>query len=121
MPKTLLIIFRARRIAESALGSLACKWRVLSSTIQSGVDEAVLITYACVCMHNWLIEKKDIVYTTHDGDESSSTDRTFDSVQQVGVSSFAHYAFDVRERFKHFFNNEGSVDWQWTRIANGRY
>ena len=80
-----------------------------------------MITYACICLHNWLIEKRDVVYAAAQDSDDRSNRPSFDSVQQIGVSSHARYAFDVRERFKLFFNNEGKVDWQSSRVSAGRY
>jgi len=117
-------LFRARRVVEQAFGRLARKWSVLTKTIDASPAKAAIFTYACVCLHNWLIGKKDDAYSSSEmpTDQQQQQERTeMDDVQRIASNNYTDDAAHIRERFVDYFNSEGAVEWQNDRVDGGMY
>ncbi|KAG9267065.1 hypothetical protein AMEX_G19742 [Astyanax mexicanus] len=53
---------RARRVVENAFGILANRFRVFRSTICLEPNKVVTITLACLCLHNFLRQRRSEAY-----------------------------------------------------------
>ena len=51
---------RARRIVENAFGILAQRWRLFNRRIGLNAENREVIVKACIVLHNYVTEKKDI-------------------------------------------------------------
>jgi len=103
-------------VTENAFGLLAQVFRVFHTAI--GVDVEVcddLVTVAC-CLHNMLrdafLEKVNKIYYEYDEGQ------TIEMSTLCSRGGFASAdGFDVREKFKQFFIQEGTVPWQNHQIS----
>ncbi|XP_066590972.1 uncharacterized protein [Prorops nasuta] len=89
---------RARRVVENAFGILVNRFRILLNPILLSVEKVEIISYACVLLHNLLIEK---------------------SLGRQGGNHSSGEARDVRDKFIIYFNTIGAVPWQYNAITNG--
>lgn len=106
---------RARRVTENAFGLLSQVFRVFYQPINldsTTCDDLILV--AC-CLHNLLRD----AYLEENGraffeePDSSTTLQTNNLIPMTRGSGFTSAeGFLVRDSFKDFFNNEGSVSWQ---------
>ncbi|XP_036146638.1 putative nuclease HARBI1 isoform X1 [Monomorium pharaonis] len=126
---------RARRVIENTFGILASRWRIFRKPIILSVENSMKIVQACVCLHNWLrmadlLEEENIQYITEDIIDHEAEDgfalafrRTelenstaFREMTNAGNNSSTREAVEIREKFKHYFNNDGAVEWQENNI-----
>lgn len=119
---------RARRIIENTFGILANRFRVFHTCINLKVDNIDRVVLACCALHNFLRRNSANSYTSNDvfDHEDISTGvltlglRTQpENLLDLASSHNRHHstqAKDVRERFKNYFNNSGSVPWQHKMI-----
>lgn len=120
---------RARRMIENSFGILSSKWRIFRTTINADV-EIVESIGACVCLHNWLRSKQgqeSFTYIAPDlvdrYDASGNLivgswrneENNFISLER-SKGNLNRNGKDVRNAFKQYFNGEGSVDWQESKI-----
>lgn len=124
---------RARRVVENVFGILASRFRILRRPIICNYNKVVLITKAVVALHNFLMDFSSknnnysycpVNYVDRDtcsasgiipgewrkDNESISGMR---DLMSVGSNNYSKNAASVRDEFKQYFNNEGTVDWQW--------
>lgn len=124
---------RARRVVENTFGIYAAKWRVFRRPIIASQETVVNIVKATVCLHNFLLMKKNSNYITVglvDSDKNGvdgsgswrdSTRNDTGLTNIAGSSSFNTPTLDgsaVRNILTHYFSNEGSVAWQEQKIHN---
>lgn len=125
---------RARRTIENAFGILSAKWRIFRRPIKANVDLVDLIAKAAVCLHNYLRLTDNARYIPAGFMDSESDDgsivpgdwRNVTAGDEGGLTGLARiggnrYTFDAgnaRDEFKHYFNNEGSVPWQYAHVRN---
>ena len=119
---------RARRISENAFGILANRWRVFRKPFLLKPEKVKLITYSCLILHNFLRSESTsgkiyIPLNLLDFEDMSGNipgawridvpkDSWLDLEPPVNRNP-SRQAKDVREEFKRFFMNEGTVPWQW--------
>jgi hypothetical protein len=109
---------RARRTVECAFGILVSKWRCLKTELQvlpEHVDKLVLT--ACL-LHNLIIDKEGIDEVAVQKITSSNTAEGEASVIRGPrrYNRATREAYNIRERFKVYFNGEGAVDFQYNQI-----
>lgn len=123
---------RARRVVENAFGILATRFRVLQTTINVSVERAEIIVLACCALHNFLRQKSSTYLTPscvdwedtsagqlNEGEWRRSTRELF-GVQKRRRDGTEHsIATAVRNLYRSFYNNEGSVEFQ-ERMINKR-
>lgn len=104
---------RGRRVVENAFGILANRFRVFLTTINLSADKVQCITLACCTLHNFLrAENPSYLYE----DEIDNTYVfKFGLSQQMGNRA-KQACVSVRDEFKNYFCNEGSVPWQHDRV-----
>ncbi|XP_054709065.1 uncharacterized protein LOC129218766 [Uloborus diversus] len=131
LPKDMRIfnyrLSRSRRCVGNAFGILCARWRVLLNTVALQPDMATKVVLACCCLRNYLMQN-----------EAGASNRKYcppafgDVAQQDGSitegawrkEKFSFYpledqeqpmvlhAYEVRNQFRDYFNNEGAVPWQ---------
>lgn len=120
---------RARRVVENVFGILACRFRVLLSTITlTNVNNVDAIVLACCALHNFLrrkcsnyINNKDTDRGSINSNDSEDGDwreelRQFHGLQK-NRTYYNNIAKNVRKTFTDYYNNEGKVEFQ-DRIIN---
>ena len=120
---------RARRISENAFGILANRWRVFRKPFLLKPEKVKLITYSCLILYIFLRSESTsgkiyIPPNLLDFEDMSDNiipgawrndvpkDSWLDLEPSVNRNP-SRQAKDVREEFKRFFMNEGTVPWQW--------
>lgn len=113
---------RARRVVENAFGILSAKFRVFRAPIALKLSTTRSIVLACVCLHNFLLEKQM--------NKSDSCDNApvLDQDDTQTIFSDVPKAFRplpyvpgrvnvegkiIRKKMASYFLEEGAVDWQW--------
>lgn len=116
---------RARMVVENSFGILAARWRIFHASIHGDLDLVKLIVKTCVILHNFLITEKDLNTITVDsangqvrGNWRSTTenDTGVQSLSSKGSNNFGTNSSAIRDEFKDYFNREGAVSWQDSRI-----
>ena len=120
---------RARRISENAFGILANRWRVFRKPFLLKPKKVKSITYACLILHNFLrsestsgkvyIPPNLIDFEDANGNiiygawrNEIPKDSWLDLEPSINRNP-TRQAKDIRDEFKRFFVNEGTVPWQW--------
>ena len=119
---------RARRVIENAFGILRARWRIFSHSIKASVENTERYVMACLCLHNYLRQTKNSLYTPQgfvdvelaDGEIKEEEWRS--QAPQDGCFKLMKFpkggrrkvlANELRESLKDFVNREiGSVPWQ---------
>ena len=120
---------RARRFSENAFGILPNRWRVFRKQFLLKPEKVKVITYSVLILHNFLRSESTTgkIYIPHnliDFDDGCGTvipgdwrkvapSGTLLNLELFASRNSSRQAKDVREKFKRFFMNEGSVPWQW--------
>lgn len=121
---------RARRISENAFGILAARWRVFRKPFALQPEKVKIVTFSVLILHNWLrseaasgkvyipsnlIDFDDLGNNTViPGDwRKDAPNGTWNNLQPSISKNSTKQAKEIREDFKQFFTNEGSVPWQW--------
>ena len=121
---------RARRISENVFGILACRWRVLLTTIVMHPGKVRQVCKGLLTLHNWLLRVRETSYfnwksvdhvdpETHELIPGQWREELQGSQGLLPLQPIQHganpklSAKQVREEFKEYFNLEGAVPWQW--------
>ena len=105
---------RARRVVENAFGILSQTFQIYQVTLQSLPENADNIIFATCFLHNY---PRVQVVDLSDVRSSPNVRRNFTKIPNQGGSAHKS-AFDVRDKFKHFFNSPSeSVPWQNERVS----
>lgn len=104
---------RARRIVEATFGVLARKWYVYRKDFECKVETVDKVVKASCVLHNYLIQTEiDYLSGSTTSDTSIFTNLSYNN----DISNFGSY--QVRDIYCSYFNNEGRVSWQDTRISS---
>jgi len=105
---------RARRVTENAFGLLSQVFRVFYHPIKLEMSTCDDLVWVACILHNMLrdgyLENNKRPYYEYDHDHDLPPNSML-PIRSGGGFLHAN-GFEVRERLKHFFNNEGSVSWQ---------
>jgi hypothetical protein len=118
---------RARRVIENAFGILAARWRIFLQPIVASVEHVKAYTKAAICLHNFLKRQdNERVYCPpnlvdhyvndqliHGAWREEAGNNQMQDISRVASNMFARDAYETRQQFMEYFNNEGSVPWQW--------
>lgn len=107
---------RARRVVENSFGIMTQKWRIFKVPINAYVTQVELIVKACVCLHNFLLEKKYAYYANANTISNIDLKGTAFVPFQNRVTSHKMTAAAVRDQFANYFVSEGALDWQDAKI-----
>uniref|UniRef100_A0A914XBR5 DDE Tnp4 domain-containing protein n=1 Tax=Plectus sambesii TaxID=2011161 RepID=A0A914XBR5_9BILA len=123
---------RSRRVVENAFGLLATKWRVMRKPITAEPPFATKIVHACICLHNWLLERKCGAYARVGGLSDGGRGRSRDEEEEwraealelhraihASPNNSSRYAQNVRNVLTEYFSVDGAVEWQEERVARG--
>lgn len=108
---------RARRNVEATFGILARKWYVYRREFECKLETVDKIIKATCVLHNYLIDKQpsylEDCATGNDTNEFADT-----NIEQEPLNIGINEGYNVREQFCAYFNTQGTVPWQGTRIGS---
>lgn len=96
---------RARRCVECAFGILSNKWRVLHSSINTDVKNAIKIIQVTCVLHNFVRRREGINFK----DQLRTCTLRDIRTSRLVVSTSGQR---VRNFYKEYFVNEGRLNWQ---------
>lgn len=107
---------RARRIVEATFGVLKRKWYVYHRDFECQVDTVDKVIKATCVLHNYLIEKEPTYL-----EETNSIERSQEVLFNGNSFMLTNNAstdevYRIRDIYCNYFNNQGKVPWQNTRI-----
>lgn len=106
---------RARRVVENSFGIMAQKWRIFLVPIAADIEMVERIVQTCVCLHNFLLEKKYKHYANAATIKDVNLEGTaFAPLSKV--TSHQRVSTSVRVDFADYFETEGVLDWQDDKI-----
>ena len=117
---------RARRTIENTFGIAASRFRIFYRAIKAEVKTVVFITKAVVELHNFLMSENNnnLQYCPPNltdqegpngyipGEWRRENSSGLEDIRRIGSNNYSTDARVVRDAFKDYFNNKGSVDWQ---------
>ena len=117
---------RARRISENVFGILAARFGVFRAAIHLSPDNAVIITKACLALHNFCQRQRDKHFVplslvdqenpvSHEmipGEWRGNTSNHLANITQQSGNRNAANARWVRDKVKEYVNGVGKVSWQ---------
>ncbi len=88
--------------------------------MQQKTDTVELIVYACVVLHNLLIEKRPQEYLTKISDQANPYAPTLEwqeantlaNLQATGRNQGVRRCKGIRDHLKEYYNDVGAIDWQ---------
>ncbi|XP_026326845.1 uncharacterized protein LOC113235380 isoform X2 [Hyposmocoma kahamanoa] len=106
---------RARRIVEATFGVLARKWYVYHKDFECKIATVDKIIKATCVLHNYLIDRQPDFLNNNE----NYNEHMFISVgNRTDTHNSRNEAYQVREMYCSYFNNQGKVPWQDTRITS---
>lgn len=115
---------RARRVVENTFGILASRFRIFHTSINLKMDNVDTVVLACCALHNFLRRKSPQNYTPPESMDQENISECMvelgercdpelvHDLQRGARGHILNNAIVVRDHFKEYFNNEGSVPWQ---------
>lgn len=107
---------RCRRVTENAFGLLSQVFRIFHTAIGTDVEVCDDLVIVACCLHNMLrdafLEKGNKIFYEYDEEQTTGMGTL---CSRGGFASAD--GFDVREKFKQFFIQEGTVSWQNHQIS----
>ena len=117
---------RARRISENVFGILAARFGVFRTPIHLSPDNAVIVTKACLALHNFCQRQKDknfvppslidnedpVSHIMVPGEWRRNTNNHLANIVQQSGNRNAANARWVRDKLKEYVNGVGKVPWQ---------
>lgn len=110
---------RARRVAENAFGTLTQKFRLFYGRIQLSPENADKVILAACVLHNYLRNDVSVEDYVIEHTDAPSQPSYFTTFRRSGGSA-SEEAMSVRENYRQYFENVGSVPWQLEVIRRGR-
>lgn len=99
---------RARKVVEDAFGQLSQKFRVYQRRLKSLPENADKIIFTTCILHNFIKSGNENQFVSS---MSEQLPRHITNIPNQGGSA-PQVAFEVREKFKQFFNSPaGQIDW----------
>lgn len=99
-------------VSENSFGILTNRFEVFRSPMRITPEKAVVVTFAALTLHNWLIKLNQ---------NEDSTQYT--KIMGNGIVNIVNQgdaedmkAIEMRDKIKAFVNNEGSRSWQLDKI-----
>ena len=107
------------RVVENAFGILTQKFRLFYSRIQLSPENADKVVLAACVLHSYLrndVSVEDCVIENTDAPSQYSHVTAF----RPSGGSASEEDMSVREKYRQYFANVGSVPWQLETIRRGR-
>lgn len=106
---------RARRIVEATFGVLARKWYVYHKDFECKIATVDKIIKATCVLHNYLIDRQPDFLNNN---ENYNEHMLISVGNRTDTHNSRNEAYQVREMYCSYFNNQGKVPWQDTRITS---
>lgn len=110
---------RARQCVECTFGILASRFRVFRHAFEIKVDSVIGVTKAACVVHNYLRKDKESCSTLDDTLDEMPLNQLL-SLHRNNNRSGSN-AFEIRNNFTTYFNNEGQVPWQQQSVLMGKF
>lgn len=108
---------RARRVVENAFGILVQKWRIFKVPINAKVTVVELIIKACVCLHNFLLDRKYDYYSNIGTIKNVDlTGTAFGKIKNSKVTFHKRSVAEIRVEYADFFSTDGGLDFQDAKV-----
>lgn len=111
---------RSRRMIESTFGILVAQWRIFRKPIIANVENVHKIIEACVCLHNFIRDANNVDDNNYELDlndyNTMNNSGGMRNVCRFGSNMHSREAARVRDEFMLYFNEEGIVDWQFSKV-----
>lgn len=95
---------RARVVVENAFGILSSRFRVFQKPINLQPPKATVVTLASCYLHNFLAKENQLYLSSNDRGRDAESLLALQSTLQRNSSTVAKA---VRDKFCHYYNNEG--------------
>lgn len=108
---------RARRVTKNAFGLLSQVFRVFYQSIDVQTTTCDNLIWVSCCLHNMLrdgyLEKNNKPFYEYDCENKLLYVVYCNNMLEISAGGgFSNMeGFKVRDQFKHFFNNEGALNW----------
>ncbi|XP_045778528.1 uncharacterized protein LOC123876345 [Maniola jurtina] len=109
---------RARRIVEATFGVLTRKWCVYHKDFECKIETVDKVIKATCVLHNYLIQRQPNYINNIENNMEQSLLSVGDIIETQHSSNDG---YQVREMYCSYFNNQGKVPWQDTRILKRIY
>lgn len=100
--------------SQKMLSVCSVKYLVFYQPININITTCDDLIWVACCLHNMLrdgyMENNKRPFYELDSEQTEPTNNMLSMTRGGGFYNIE--GFEVRDRFKHFFNNEGSVSWQ---------
>lgn len=106
-------VSRARRVVENAFGILAAQWKVFRRPFDCRVELVDKIVKTTCVLHNFLIN--DVSYNMREEDIEFLDPSQLRPLVHCGYR-YSNESFLIREEYCKYFNTQGAVPWQATRV-----
>lgn len=104
---------RARRVVENVFGIMVSRFAILQNAIQlKNVENSKIVVLACCYLHNFLRKRETSSYSTINVSSDNRLESRLLDVEPSNFTNAVTEAKEIREKFTHYFVNEGRVDWQ---------
>ena len=113
---------RARRIIESAFGTLTNRWKIFESPLDWKLESSEIIILSTICMHNYLITDemnleehyRRYIHTQQDNIDLNNLEEDDNDVDLN--QAHLNHAVRMRNRLAEYFVSPvGEIPWQWER------
>lgn len=116
---------RARRIVENAFGILVNRFMIFRKPMCLDIGKVTSIIRAACALHNWMRSTSQNTYTPINSLDFEDIDNyriipgnwrdenlNIESIGAQGSNHHSEIAKAIRDRYQHYFLNEGAVPWQ---------
>lgn len=100
---------RARRCVECTFGILSNKWRIFRRPINLKHEFAIIITQACVVLHNFVRDRDGYQF------EDTLTISELEDLK-LGGQMVRGGVQGIRDHLANYFMEEGALSWQLSKI-----
>jgi len=123
---------RARNCVENTFGLIASRFRLLQGAIHLSPEKASYAVLAICALHNFLRKRGSSYVTTtmfdrldgnnilNNGDWRENGNNELPGLQNTRTKNVSDDAKINRDKYMHFYNDEGSVEFQGDMIKAGR-
>ena len=123
---------RARLTIENSFGILVARWRIFTRPIIASVDNIISYIMACICLHNYLRQTENSVYTPYGFIDVATKgceikegewrrmvqDNQFQPIPKLKGGRKKEDAKIIRETLKDYLNTENILSWQVAKVRN---